>query len=784
MPDIVKTITTDERTWQEEFYKSIFGEEYTDYITVDRSTDGYTKGIIFEHKTNIRSYGTNKALSQALVYLTRFNRDGIPVPAKICLVSQDECKCYIYNTIHYLEYVNDIPLYANLKASDGIAGFSAGVAEQIINFNLSSAIGMKDLLSFVQQRPKNVKVDINVHNVYGWANYYYEHAIEYGQKPEKKKFFDELRAPVGTLKDFINPWTGAEIDFKYIMDILNDPATQHDLGAYYTPKHYAKKSTELVKQAIERVPEGNDYIILDRCAGTGNLEMFLDDEGEDILSHVVLSTYELKEWIVLKDRYAGRVRYIIPPIPKSTKEFPKLNTEGFLTGANALTKEIIENPNVRKYLDDPKCTIILYENPPIVESKEIVKNNDITIVQKKEAKWKQFDITKEMSEKVSGVALNDMGNAFIWSGFEYFLRQPTDSFITFGPPKYWKAHHLVNKKFLGGFAFNRKHFHSDSGCFTCIMWSNEDDIMTNEIELEAYDIEKDKLIRCDNIILRRVYSTFSDKYFDNRSFDNDTAGGIICEINGTESNKSTSGVVPVSNENILAYLVAYKNTFDSPRYCSMLLRGAIYNGHGFYLRSDNFAEKLPLFAASRYTDNCNNWQIMSMIMKSGDKAEQYNADLSSGKLNKFLCQTLIWTCLTHYAHMRSFVGRDGELYRNELCFDSNNQQKTLASIKLDEFKSMGYKLSTEELHIFEKWNEIKEYAKQTEEYNPQFTYGLFQIDEEINIKIQQGFKADGSPKMVTKYGNLNNSIKDLIKLLKEYYIKHLVPTLFEYEFLK
>ena len=80
--------------------------------------------------------------------------------------------------------------------------------------------------------------------------------------------------------------------------------------------YYAKKATELVQMAISRVPAGNDYIIIDRCAGTGNLEMYLDDGVEDVLSHCILSTYELKEWMVLKDRFGSRVRYIVPPIPK------------------------------------------------------------------------------------------------------------------------------------------------------------------------------------------------------------------------------------------------------------------------------------------------------------------------------------------------------------------------------------------------------------------------------------------------------------------------------------
>ena len=53
-----------------------------------------------------------------------------------------------------------------------------------------------------------------------------------------------------------------------------------------------------------------------------------------------------------------------------------------------------------------------------------------------------------------GGQLNDLSNAFIWSAFKYYLRQETDSYIVFSPVKYWKSQHLIEKKFLKGFAFN------------------------------------------------------------------------------------------------------------------------------------------------------------------------------------------------------------------------------------------------------------------------------------------------------------------------------------------
>lgn len=69
-----------------------------------------------------------------------------------------------------------------------------------------------------------------------------------------------------------------------------------------------------------------------------------------MLSHTIISTYELKEWIVLKDRLGGRVRVIIPPKPKpksNIKFEDLLNTDGFLSGANALARDIMDNPIVK-----------------------------------------------------------------------------------------------------------------------------------------------------------------------------------------------------------------------------------------------------------------------------------------------------------------------------------------------------------------------------------------------------------------------------------------------------
>src|SRR3989344_367994 len=125
------------------------------------------------------------------------------------------------------------------------------------------------------------------------------------------------------------------------MDKLNDNLIKKELGAFFTPPAYAKKALELVREAIKLVPKGNDYIILDRCAGTGNLQAELSDEE---LSHTILSTYEYYEYKVLLERFNGRVRHIIPP----TDDHAVMNkTIGMIDCADALNKEYLENEIIK-----------------------------------------------------------------------------------------------------------------------------------------------------------------------------------------------------------------------------------------------------------------------------------------------------------------------------------------------------------------------------------------------------------------------------------------------------
>ena len=70
-------------------------------------------------------------------------------------------------------------------------------------------------------------------------------------------------------------------------------------------------------------------------------------------------------------------------------------------------------------------------------------------------------------------------------------------------------------------------------------------------------------------------------------------------------------------------------------------------------------------------------------------------------------------------------------------------------------------------------------AKDTEEYNESLTYGVYQIFAEIDTSYK-----DEEDNTVWNNVAVHTALSTLKTLVKEYYNKEIVPTLFKYEFLK
>lgn len=757
-----------EREGQIQFYKTFLPLINSDLTLNDilaDDNDGVLNGNLLEFKLRISDL--NAVLFQCIKYLSVLRIKGKPVPANIIIVDLNVGQAYLYKSA---DYINDIEKVYSGGASKSNVGFIGYTYDEKYAYN-SNQFAASQLIKRLKEK-EYTRIHIDENCIVGWATAFYK-AVPTARKEDfigddtgRHKTIGEIRNP-SVLAKYIYPYRGASnIKFQYLMDKLNDTLQKKNLGAFYTPSAYARKSHELLRMAIDRVPIGNDYVIIDRCAGTGNLEKELSD---DELSHCILSTVEYYEYKVMQELLGSKVRHIIPPI-----EFDDTFNAGLVRGADALSEEYINNPVIKQYIDNPDCTIILFENPPYAETTSI--EHQRKGAGKKSSTWKNSFVVSEMKKDIKGTASNDLGNAFIWSAFKYYLRQPTDSYVVYSPVKYWKAQHLVNRKFLGGFALNRRHFHTNiDACVSVVLWSEEECDIT-EFYLDGYDIDMNgELIECGKLLVRRMYSRLSDAYYDRGFESSDTFDGICVEFDGTECLSKTKKIraKKVYNDNIIGYLVSMTAGFDNPDLNTKLLRAEAYNGNGFLLRKGNYISKLPMFCAGRYITYNREWTERARIMKSGDGVKRFNADVASGKLDQWLRKCLLFTCVEMQNHMRTFTGSDGRFYRNELCMDTTNGP-TIASTDLKQLNC-----KTEEKQIIEQWKILINTIKKTKEYNSSLTYGVYQIFAEIDTSYK-----DDEGKTIWNNIEVHSALQTLKVLVKNYYNKEIVPLLFEYEFLK
>lgn len=808
---------------QEEFYKQYLPLVNSDLDPVDvqvHSTDGLLGDLLLEFKPSIKD--VNAVLFQAIKYLSHFRLNGRAVPSNVLLISYDDGTAYYYDANEYLADIEKV--YTRAASKDVTGQFVADDPKAIWHYG-NDAVDEDSMIQLMKGAYKRdqdntqqwVAVHIDSDNIIGWATTYYNE-----NKGARKADFlgddaitGEIRQP-RKLKGRILPYTGKDnAAFQYIMDKLNDYVERADLGAFYTPMPYATKSNELVYDAIRRFQQsGNDdYIILDRCAGTGNLESTLNDDvpddivDKDILSHVIVNTYEFFEYKVLKQRLGDQVRNIIPPVANFT--------DGTVEGSDALSQEFVENPIIKKYVDDPKCTIIIYENPPFAETTSI-EHQKRHSGKSSSKKWKYNYVTVQSKQELTGARSNDMSNVFIWSAFHYYLRQSTDSAIIFSPLKYWKlGEDWFKFKAEKAFAFNRKYFHAVRQMVNgCVLWTNEtampNDNGGESLKLSAYDIVDAEAPNYDtgelkildeNIVAKRIHSNFSQSYYKETSESDDVLqkkekpyplhpDAIWSAFNGQEGRDKSLSVTAKYNSDIIGYLTAQASTFENDSSMTHLLRNTQYNGHGFHLRADNYLTKLPMFAAGWWKAYRPNWWEIGVYYRSGDGKKQFEIDVKKGNLDHWLNQVLFYTCLENYNKIRSLEGSDGRWYYNELCLDDNkgkvddpsdkSQPETLANKQLKDFLT---NLNDDESKMYKLWQRILKEAKATKNYDKRLNYGIYQINDELNTSHKET-NSRGKTTTVYDYPQLNGDLNTMRGLIKDYYHKYIMPNLFKYEFIK
>lgn len=808
---------------QEDFYKQYLPLVSKELDPVDvqvHSTDGLIGDLLLEFKPSIKDL--NAVLFQAIKYLSHFRLNGQAVPSNVLLISYDDGTAYYYKADIYLADIEKV--YTRAASKDVTGQFVAGDPTSVWHYGDNSVDenAMLQLMKGAYKRNQNgnqqwVAVHIDSDDIIGWATTYYKE-----NKGARKADFlgdstiiGEIREP-RKLKGRILPYTGKDnAAFQYIMDKLNDYVERADLGAFYTPMPYATKSNELVYDAIRRFQqsENDDYIILDRCAGTGNLEATLNDNvpndivDKDVLSHVIVNTYEFFEYKVLKQRLGDQVRNIIPPVANFT--------DGTVEGSDALSQEFIENPIIKQYVDNPKCTVIIYENPPFAETTSI-EHQKRHSGKSSSKKWKYNFVTMQAKQELKGARSNDMSNVFIWSAFHYYLRQSTDSAIIFSPLKYWKlGEDWFDFKAGKAFAFNRKYFHAVRQMVNgCVLWFNElanpTDNGGDAFNLVAYDIVDAEAPNYDtgelniidkNVFAKRIHSNFSQSYYDETIEPNDVLqqkekpyplhpNAIWSAFNGLEGRDKNIRVAAKYNSDIIGYLTAQASTFENDSSMTHLVRNTLYNGNGFHLRSNNYLSKLPMFAAGWWKAYRPNWWDIGVYYRSGDGKVAFDRDVKAGKLDHWLNQVLFYTCLENYNKIRSLEGSDGRWYYNELSLDNNkgqvhdpldkSQPETLASQQLSDFLD---NLNDDEAKMYQLWQRILKEAKVTKNYDERLNYGIYQINDELNTSHKET-NSRGKATTVYDYPQLNGDLNTMRGLIKDYYHKYVMPNLFKYEFIK
>lgn len=738
---------TNEAEGRIDFYRNLGyqGNPNEENCNIDYSnnTDGVIRGVLFEHKPVINSSSAplNKVLGQAIKYLSKKRINGLDVPDTIILISQNDEVAYHFRSENYFQQIHTF--YYTSASNDNDLSVDVEGCETI-EYGKNGFERIKELIS----TSSFLSVDVDINNIISLARRFYKN----NKNAQKNDFLHEIRSP--KYFEFINAYT-KEIDdnseFGYIMDKLNDEMLQQEIGAYYTPVPYSEKSLELLREAINSRPKGNDYFIIDRCAGTGNLEEKMTDEE---LSHCILNTYEYFEWLELRRQYADKAYYVVP---KTSETY--VRGEGVIKEGDALSKDFLEDEKIQEIILNHKNTIIVFENPPYFSG----NNNRAAIVvnaasgengKKRSIKNIQPTWVCERMKKI-GYSSDQTANTvrqFIWSAYEDYLRQNGDSLIVYSPVSYFNWYNLQSKmphlRFEKGFGFNRKHFHASNALISCVKWVFDKEFDERKTErkyfpLELYEINKfnqlEKYIPKENIEISKTY-TNPNLYF---RF-NDQTGAFACLSNNGSAPKTGLGCL---------YPITQKTGRRDET----------------YLNDENFYSMLPIYIAQLTFDR-NKWYNNDNTLRSADRKHDY---LESEEL---LRRSFIFTCLYRNNHMTTEKDANGNLVLNQLCFDTNTE----ASKKL---KSINNYLDDRDLLILNRWNKVISLAKTASKvYKANYKYGVYQIMKELDtyIEIQKGINTE------KKYDNpnLHNNLIELNKEVKKYYEDLIEPLLFKYELIK
>ena len=113
--------------------------------------------------------------------------------------------------------------------------------------------------------------------------------------------------------------------------------------------------------------------------------------------------------------------------------------------------------------------------------------------------------------------------------------------------------------------------------------------------------------------------------------------------------------------------------------------------------------------------------------------------------------------------------------------DSEDEMQKLLPVAYQDMTAYG-ELDDDEKELLELWKKILGEAKQTEKYNPELNYDVYQITKELNTFTEE--KKGKGKKKVYDYPQLNGDLNTLRTKLKEYYVSHIKEKMFKYQLIK
>lgn len=385
-------------------------------------------------------------------------------------------------------------------------------------------------------------------------------------------------------------------------DKMNEKYVQKMQGAFFTPPRYVKISTQYVLNAIKQSKkEGfDDYVLIDRCVGVGNLESQFD---RSVYSHMILGTINEAEALTANIRFMGMAE---------VKLIDALSKDGVKFYQNAI-EEYKKKHGVKK------LALIFLENPPYAQTNSNKKGGLKSAYEKT---WVHTQMKK---------GGEDLDEQFCFSAFKYFKPY---AYIHYGPIKIWKTRHLIDKEVAECYLCNRKFFNASESAIALISWRNQDKFYEELHFKNDFD---------DDFVVKKVHSTISSLYED----DGEENGLCVIEarnfsfasprLTGSINSNAKYGRKWISEKNLLKVIPLFcaardevsENGYLNDEFKDYRIIDTVYksgDGSVAYQKDKEFLQDCLLYALCTQKNDCDTnskfWQIAPKLLNSKRKKSE------------------------------------------------------------------------------------------------------------------------------------------------------------------